>query len=280
MKEFIYISLLSILLFSCQVEDFELNNLNGNRIDALGHGGMGISNLYPSNSAESILNCLYLGATGTEIDIQMTSDGVLVLFHDEELGGSTNLEGLIHEHTWDEIKDGVYDEIPYSAYKIIRFDDFLELTHNHSDYIFTLDTKLYTESTDYYSYIDGFSDAIVDVFNEFNLHNHVYVESQSTVFLELLQDKASNIDLYIYPQTFEEGLADAIEFNLKGITISTNEINKEQVKEAHDLGFFVTIWGVISKEENIEAIHKNPDMIQTDKIEYLVELLEEQDLIN
>ena len=85
MKEFIYISLLSILLFSCQVEDFELNNLNGNRIDALGHGGMGISNLYPSNSAESILNCLYLGATGTEIDIQMTSDGVLVLFHDEEL---------------------------------------------------------------------------------------------------------------------------------------------------------------------------------------------------
>ncbi|MGB0915924.1 MAG: glycerophosphodiester phosphodiesterase, partial [Crocinitomicaceae bacterium] len=268
------------ILFSCQVDDFELINLNGNKIDAQGHGGMGISNLYPSNSAESILNCLNLGATGTEIDLQMTADGVLVLFHDEELDWSTNLEGVIHEHTWDEIKDGVYDEVPYSSYNLVRFDRFLELTPNHSDYIFTLDTKLYTESTDYFLYLDEFSDAIVNIFNEFNLFNHVYVESQNTDFLELIQSKANNIDLYIYPQTFEEGLADAIEFNLKGLTISTFEIDEEQIQEAHDLGFFITLWDVVSEDEHIEAIHKNPDMIQSDDIQYLIDILDEQDLLN
>ena len=280
MKLITYISIISVLFISCQAENFELENLNGNKIDAMGHGGMGISNLYPSNSAESILNCLNLGATGTEIDVQMTSDGVLVLFHDEELDWSTNLEGVINEFTWDEIKDGVYDEVPYSTYGLVRFDQFLELKENHSDYIFTLDVKLYSESNDYDLYLDDFSDALVDLFAEFNLYNHVFVESQNTNFLELIQAKASNIDLYIYPQTFEEGFEKAIEFNLKGMTISTFEIDEEQIQEAHDHGLFVTLWDVVSEDENIEAVHKNPDMIQSDDIEYLIEIIEEQDLLN
>ena len=280
MKNSLYISLLSILIFSCQVESFEINNLNGNKIDALGHAGMGISDLYPSNSAESILNCLNLGATGSEFDVQMTSDGVLVLFHDDQLEGSTDIEGVIHELTWNEIKDGVYDEVPYSTYDIVRFDRFLELTENHSDYIFTLDVKLYTESNDFDQYFEDFSDALVDIYNEFNLFNHVYVESQNTDFLQLIQSKSSNIDLYIYPQTFEEGLEKALSYNLKGLSISTFEIDVEQVKEAHDAGVFVTIWNTQSKDDNIEAIHKNPDMIQTDRVKHLVDILYEQDLIN
>lgn len=246
----------------------------------MGHAGMGISSLYPSNSAESILNSLNVGATGTEIDVQMTSDGVLVLFHDEELDWSTNLEGVVHDLTWDDISDGVYDEVPYSTHNLIRLDHFLELYENHADYLFTLDVKLYSETNNYDQYLEDFSDAIVNLFDEFNLYNHVYVESQNTDFLEMIQNKASNIRLYIYPQTFEDGFEDAIDFDFDGLTISTYEIDAEQVQEAHDHGLFITLWDVDTKDEHIEAIHKSPDMIQSDNIEYLIELLEEQDILN
>lgn len=280
MKSIIYIIFISLFLISCKSESFEIENLNGNRIDVLGHAGMGISNLYPSNSAESILNCLNLGATGSEMDVQMTSDGVLVLYHNESLDGATNGTGFINSQTWDEIKNTEYDEIPYSYYNLVRLSDLLENIDTPENYIFTLDIKLYTESGDYLTYFDQYTDAIVDIFAEFNLYNHVFVESQSTDFLSMLQTKAGNIGLYYYPQTFEDGFSKAITFNLKGISISTIAISKEQIEQAHNSGIFVTVWNTQSEDDNIEAIHKNPDMIQTDRVNHLVKLLTEQDLIN
>ena len=104
MKNLIILSILLFVVSSCQKEDFEIINLNNNKITVLGHGGMGIGETYPMNSFESILNCLNLGADGTEIDVQMTKDGVLVAFHDESLEHSTNISGRIFNKTWDEIK--------------------------------------------------------------------------------------------------------------------------------------------------------------------------------
>ena len=280
MRRLMYISFLSILFMGCKSEKFEIENLNGNKIDVLGHAGMGVSDMYPSNSAESILNCLNLGATGSEMDVQMTSDGVLVLFHDESLNQKTDLQGTIYSHTWDEIKDARYDEMPYSNFKIVRLSELIENIEHFEDYIFTFDIKLYYDPLNYEAQFEQFSDAIVNLFNENNLHSHVYIESQSTLFLSLLQSKASNIDLYYYPQTFQDGIASALSLNLKGISISTFSITKEEVQQAHDAGIFVTIWNIKTKEDNIEAIHKNPDMIQTDKVKYLVDILSKQQLIN
>lgn len=280
MTRIIYISILFTILTSCKSESFEIENLNGNKIDALGHAGMGVTDIYPSNSAESILNCLNLGATGSEMDIQMTSDGILVLYHDETLDQKTDLQGTIYSQTWEEIKDARYDEMPYSNYKIARLSDLIENIDHPEDYIFTLDIKLYPDPINFEVQFDEFTDAIIALFNEYNLHSHVYIESQSTQFLSLLQSKASNIDLYYYPQTFQDGLSSALSLNLKGISISTFSITKEEIRQAHDAGVFVTIWNLKSKDDNVDAIQKNPDMIQTDKVKYLVDILSEQQLIN
>ena len=61
--------------------------------------------------------------------------------------------------------------------------------------------------------------------------------------------------------------------NLFGITISTNNITDAEVEIAHDAGYWVTIWDVHTKAENREAIRKNPDMIQTDRVKYLTKQL-------
>ena len=82
-------------MFSCKKNKEEILNLNNNKIDVLGHAGMGISSLYPINSAESLLACLHSGADGTELDVQLTMDNVLVAFHDASLSDKTNLSGII-----------------------------------------------------------------------------------------------------------------------------------------------------------------------------------------
>jgi hypothetical protein len=79
--------------------------------------------------------------------------------------------------------------------------------------------------------------------------------------------------LFIYPETFEQGLSTAKELGLYGITISTNQITAEQIEMAHNAGVRVTVWDAHSDQENYDAIQKNPDFIQTDNVKYLVNLL-------
>jgi glycerophosphoryl diester phosphodiesterase len=79
--------------------------------------------------------------------------------------------------------------------------------------------------------------------------------------------------MYIYPQTFEDGYDIALDLGLRGISINNDIITKEQIELAHSQGIFVTLWGVRIKSGNIDAVAKNPDMIQTDNVDHLVKYL-------
>jgi glycerophosphoryl diester phosphodiesterase len=273
MKVLLHISLFLILI-GCTKESYEITNLNGNKITRLGHAGMGISSTYPINSFESIAKAIEKGAEGTEIDVQLTKDNVLVAFHDEELENSTNLYGRIRELNWEEISEGYYDVTPLTRYRIIKLEDLLDF-YTTENIVFTFDVKLYPdEEEDYFSYIGEFASRISDLFSEKDLYQNCFVESQSTDFIASLQALDPAIKQYIYPQSFDEGFEVAQNLNLFGITISTHEISEVQVELAHEQGFWITIWDVHSKSENREAIHKNPDMIQTDLVKYLTKQLQ------
>lgn len=273
MKKTLYIGILVTLFASCKKETFDIQNLNDDRIFALGHGGMGFSNLYPINSFESILACLNANADGTEIDVQMTLDSVLVAFHDENLDASTNLSGIVNSKTWEELKIGSYTNSPYSNYKIIRLEELFSSLENYPGRYFTFDLKLYPSGTDVDGYYDAFSSELVDFYTKYNLDNSTFIESQVPEFLDILKVKNPAFKLYYYPQTFEDGFNVAMTHGYAGISISTDITSKEQVEMAHANGLFVTLWGANTKEKNIETIRKNPDMIQSDKIDHLVELL-------
>ncbi|PBQ30868.1 hypothetical protein CNR22_03450 [Sphingobacteriaceae bacterium] len=72
--------------------------------------------------------------------------------------------------------------------------------------------------------------------------------------------------LFIYPSSFENGLNIANKMDLFGITISNAEIASEQVYLAHHHRRRITVWNVQSEKENLEAISKNADYIQSDKL--------------
>lgn len=274
MKSILYIASLVLLFSSCSKEEFTIQNLNNNKIDVLGHAGSGISNLYPINSMESFIRCFTDGANGTELDVQLTKDSVLVAFHDESLENSTNLEGLVRSKTWDEISQGYYDVVPYTEYNIVRVRDLLD-NASTSDRIFTFDIKKRpAEQEDVLQYYGCFARTLKKLFDDYDLYNRAFVEAQYEAFIVALQNESPAIRQFIFPQVFEDGLAIAQARGLYGITISTHNINKEQVTQAHDLGFHVTIWDVSKRPEIREAVRKNPDMIQTDNVPYLVKILE------
>ena len=67
-------------------------------------GHRGASGLAPEHTFASYDLALNLGADYIEQDLQMTSDGVLVVMHDEQLDRTTDCTGLVKTHTLAEIK--------------------------------------------------------------------------------------------------------------------------------------------------------------------------------
>jgi glycerophosphoryl diester phosphodiesterase len=270
-KWWVYMTL--FLSFSCHKEELENHHLNGHTILALGHGGMGVAHHYPINSLESIQACLHHGLDGSEIDIQMTRDSVLVLYHGRDLSDQTDMKGVIHTMLWSEVKNATYTAIPYAHYSIISLDQLFSGIQNLSDYTFTFDCKLYTSSDDVETYYMTFIHAISDILQKYHMEDRVYLESQSREFLRLLKIKMPDSKLFIYPSAFEEGLETAMAMGLYGITISTRNITREQITKAHDHLLKVAIWNVHTPSEQARAIRKNPDIIQTDHVKSLRKML-------
>ncbi len=272
-QKLILISFLIVTL-SCSKEEFDIQNLNGNKISALGHSGMGNRSAYPRNSYESLTKSLNLGADGIEIDLQLTKDNVLIAFHDEDLSESTNIKGLVRSLTWSEIQNAYYTNPLYTSYSIISMDQLLSNTDDMHQYNYTLDCKYHPLSNDDTQYETDYINALSQLITKFNLINNAYIESQSEDFLRLLQLENNEFNLFINPYSFEYGLETANKLGLFGISMSTDNISEDQIEAAHDNNLFIAIWGVQTNGDNTRAVNKNPDFIQTDCISHLVNLLD------
>ena len=236
----------------------------------MGHGGMGVSSTYPMNSFESLLKCYYSGAGGTEMDIQLSKDNQLIAFHDYTLDEKSNLNGLVREHTWDELKTGLYKHTPHSSYSIVRLTDFFESLPENHDFLFSFDCKMYPDGQADSTYFTDYVQALHYLINASPQLSSCCIESQSTELLSAMKSLNPSVKLFYYPGSFDTGFELAQIKGYTGITISTRNITKEQVQQAQDHGLEVILWNTHTKKDNLEALEKGPNYIQTDKLAHLI----------
>jgi len=159
----IYLTVTAVVLCACHKKDLTNNvrNLNNNTISIFGHGGMGIAFKYPINSYESFEPCLRIGADGTEIDVQMTKDSLLILFHDQKLKDGTLCSGIVSEKNWSEIKECLH-ACPYSnSVNMIPVSYLFDRIALNKATI-TFDCKLYeAENNDHQQFLKTYASALV-----------------------------------------------------------------------------------------------------------------------
>lgn len=274
MKKLILTLLILTSFFSCGKNNIDLSqirNLNEDRISPFGHAGMGISSQFPFNSFESISNALNIGAEGVEIDIQMTKDSVLVLFHDKTLQEQTDLEGFIYDQNWSYIKQATYKNPLFAEYKIVSLDQLFEHLKNVKDYQFLLDFKLY-QSDDSDSYVATYINAITKTVEKHQLENNILPSFFQKKYLEKLKSVRPNYKLVI-SNSFENAILIADELDAYGIILNNDNVIKSQIEQAHEEGIRIYLFGTYSKNDNLDAIEKHPDFILTDKVKHLVKVL-------
>jgi glycerophosphoryl diester phosphodiesterase len=268
-----YIFGLFLFLIACKKDTslWVIKNLSGNKINSLGHGGMGIKSLYPINSLKSLQNSLKINPDGVEIDICVTKDSVLVLKHSQDLDNETTCSGFINEKNWEEIKDCKYKLPLIGREDLIQASDFFDQVENMNELVFAFDCKI--AFADDSEYRDLFVEALIRHLEKYKIVENSCIESGNVSFLKKLQAKDKKLKLFLYTENYQKALEVMEEVDLTGITINNENITAEEIKLAHQNNLKVALFNTQTEDQNLEAVEKSPDYIQTDELEHLVNVL-------
>ena len=101
------------------------------KVSVIAHRGA--SSSAPENTVAAMMDATDAGADMIELDVQMTRDRRLVVFHDEGLGRTTNLHGVLASNHYSHLKDldaentqRYLSEIPYVDRLDMLFISYLE----------------------------------------------------------------------------------------------------------------------------------------------------------
>lgn len=82
----------------------EKHRASGDALPLIG-GHRGCVCQYPENTIQAMEEGLRQGASYLEIDIQLTRDGIPVVYHDTDVSTKTGLPGYVHQYNYSELKE-------------------------------------------------------------------------------------------------------------------------------------------------------------------------------
>ncbi len=273
-------------IIGCQKADLSaINNLRNNEIAILGHGGFGFNSPevnIPTNSFEGITKAVEGYQTdGVEVDVQISNDGVLFLYHDLRLQTLTDCLGCLYQYDAETLDECRYvrgfNTQNFKDQKLVRLETILARFDERAPkpYIFLdLKTSLDCPQTfDNNSFENTFVQSLIDLFEKYNCQDWVYIESGSLSFLQRLKAGIPDIRLFYFNNIEEASIQIAIDNEFSGISSNFKNTTRALISAAHDEGLFVVLGIQKIRRDAIEMIEMSPDFIYTDNISLMQSIL-------
>lgn len=285
-----FIAVAFIWLFEIKFDTSQLNNLNNGKVEVIGHAGMGFVswipfNALPDNSMAALQKSIVeKQAAGIEVDLHMTKDEKFVLYHDEKLESKTQLQGCISEMNYKDLSTAEYKVgYPFDWFqeeKLLSFQELIQFLKSRKEFpLLQLDlrNKSACKSIE--------ENSVWEKKMAMALHKTLLVAEIPEEKLTLITLSRELIQHFIDLETpyelsfeivgdFDKGLAFAEEKSLKSVTVKPKLLSKAQSKLIHSKGIKIITFGAKSKSGNKKLLELNPDVIQTNNISALRELLE------
>ncbi len=254
--------ILIILNTGCEKEELKNDML------VYGHAGTSLYPerwIYPANTKESVLYALdVLDADGVELDVQMTRDSVLVLYHDEYLDANSKLSGCISNYNLNELNDlNLYQ----TRFELMTLEDGLSVIFERNrNVILDLKPYNYCDSANVdYGIFNRSLNRILLPYNHLQ-KTKIVVNALNISLMNSLTDSSivrsfetQNEELAI--QYFQTGSIDEVCFDA---SFFNDEIRNQF--EINQIPF--SLFGVKTQSEIKRGIEFAPKRIITDNISY------------
>ncbi|MDR6551622.1 glycerophosphodiester phosphodiesterase family protein [Paenibacillus qinlingensis] len=200
----------------------------------------GASEYAPENTLASFYKGIEMGANGIETDLKITKDGVVILFHDNELNRTTNGTGLPSDYTWEELQQldaGGWYSPRYAGERLVSYEQFLHY-FGRKPLLFALELKdkFIEEQALYY-------------IEKYDVREQVTVTSFSYDSLRAVRAKDATIKMgHLVRHIDLSSIEQVKEINCQQICPATEFITAEGVALAKAHGLEVRAWGAFSEQ--------------------------------
>lgn len=229
----------------------------------IGHAGNGLSNhqtFAHNNSLKSIEIALGTdGCAGVELDVQVSKDKTLWLFHEEKLDAVTNATGFVYEKSNSELS-----QINYSSKgkeKLVPLNE-IPVDWLTGKTIF-LDIKNYFEISE-----NEFIETVYSLLNQFSAQNpscEIKLVSHRADFLS--EWNFSGVERFVELSQNELSNIDGIDLSqIDGVLIRYNISSKEIIQKIHSLNKKSAIYDLRAPKSIRKALETDVDFLISDDV--------------
>lgn len=274
----------SMLTFTqCSKEDPVTVPPTETDVHFLGHKGGGNNDANP-NHIENTIPSVQDGLktmNGVEVDLQMSLDGTIWMYHDPDLNRFSCTSGnnqcilLMTDAEIEKVQicdGGKHD-------RIYKLDELVNLWNTSAGgFEISMEVKLdFPEDTMNSPLIGGeaayllkMGDQMDKLFPTVKYPDQLLIEVYDAKFCTRMHSLIPEIKICLLKSvTFQQQIKDALALGYDGVSCSFDEetLNATEVKRAQDNGLIVQVWTPDSKEELTKALEYHPNYIQTNNLD-------------
>ena len=221
----------------------------------------GASQYAPENTFLSFYLGIHMGANGIETDIQLTKDGIPVLFHDDDLLRVTGHTGTIQDYTFEQLQQ-IPVKLGTLQDRIPSLEDFL-VHFGFRDLTFAIELK--KQDT---------VQPVIDLLRQYHMESKSIITSFDYKSLCQVRKLAPELDTgFLTAQVTDTLLADMKDRGILEICPRGATLNQELVTSYHEKGFRVRAWGVRDPEMMTFLFRAGVDGMTVNFPDKLTELL-------
>lgn len=194
----------------------------------------GASTTHPENTMPAFAAALRQGATGIELDVQLTRDGELVVFHDWSLKRIFGKPGHIRDYTLKEIRRwdaGSWFDSRFAGVNVPTLDDVLARAAAKS-------IMVNIELKNFLSFANGIERKVSEAIARHKIEDKTVISTFNPLSLELLREADCKSDTaFLYFGHLREAWRYACEYNCTHLHPPAQEVNESFLEACreHDL---------------------------------------------
>ena len=220
----------------------------------------GFSTAAPENTLAAFQAALDSGADYIELDVQLTKDGELVVFHDDTIDRTTDGSGKLSSFTYDELqqfsagswfgKDGEFDD-----QRIPKLSEVLDLVGD--DIMINIEIKRHGN-------VAATAEKVVELINEYGIRSSCYVTSFSYPALKTVKKLDPKIKTGLIANLATSTSYSQLK-NIDAVSMNYIFVNQSVVNTAHLNGKKVFVWTVDRPLEIQQMVSLGVDNIITNR---------------
>lgn len=225
----------------------------------------GLAGLYPENTMISFEKAMEFAPDMLETDVQLSSDGEVMVMHDESLERTTGVKAFLKDMTFDELRQlnaaAGFPELP--AQRIPTLREYLAFAKEKG-------VRTFLELKNSFFTYDGMEQKVLELLDEFDMRSRVIVYSANHFSAFSFRAMAPDVEISFPFDNWIIGYGDYCRrYSVDSCVPYYLSINQTTADEIHAHGVKLFPWTVDEPEEMRRMMELGVDGIMSNRVDLL-----------